>query len=426
MTSTPTEIDKAVSVSSSIDVNVKTVIGKTFSVERYYMLSEIEQQAFLPVYLNDYGNNEEGGDVSVNTEPTMASEIDDQQCVKLPPFIVLYMLWNCCSENGSGSAREENAKEKAESFKRGVLEKALCKLQSLSEKVVTQTGDDEHETKGQLLLSPLLQNVYVIVDVLIGSESENDDNDDEGIDNNNNGWREERFQKNLAVVEALAQTILLPHDDERKNKNESPGDGKKLTVRLFGATLGLADHPRAAPGLESCLEAISVGARDRRRRFGGGGGSSTDNSEEESENARRKSCVGIVCHSLQDLVGYDEETETDAVQGVMQSLTHVSFANNGKAPATSTNKTATGGGGNEDENENGAKSTPSPPSYRPPILKFAHKAHKHWRVHKGGLPPEPTPEEKRAYEEYGPGNKSNFSILVGMLVFIIAYWWNKE
>jgi len=400
--------------SSSIDddvttVKVKTVMGKPFSVERYYMLSEIEQQALLPVYLNDYNEEGTGGDVvSVNTEPTMASEIDDPHtCVKLPPFIVLYLLWNCCSsgsENSGSSEAREDAKEKAESFKNGALESALCQLQSLSEKVTVAA--DENETK--VLLSPL-QNVYVIVDVLIGSESESNDDSDEGIDDdtNSNGWRKERFQNNLAVVEALAETILLPHDenDDRNSKH---------AIRLCGATVGLADHPRAAPGLESCLQAIVVGARDRRRRFGGGGGSSTDNSEHDTQNEklRRKSCVGIVCHSLQDLVGYDEETETDAVQGVMQSQTHVSCIN----------ETTTDDANSSTPSSASASRSTSTSSYRPPILDFAHKAHTHWRVHMGGLPPEPTPEEMREDEEFGSGQKKE--VVIAMLVFLIAYWWN--
>jgi hypothetical protein len=410
------------SSNDDVTVRVKTVMGKHFSVERYYMLSEIEQQALLPVYLNDYIEDGTGGGgdvVSVNTEPTMASEIDDPQTVKLSPFIVLYLLWNCCSETGSetnsdtthATSEEHDAKEKAESFKHGALETALCKLQGLSEKVVADAQDDENETK---VLLPPLQNVYVIVDVLIGSESENDgDGDgDEATDNNttDNGWRKERFQKNLAVVEALATTILRPHENESvQNRNRKNCNHE---IRLCGATVGLADHPRAAPGLESCLQAIAVGARDRRRRFGG---SSTDNSEHHThvEKRRRKSCVGIVCHSLQDLVGYDEETETDAVQGVMQSLTHVSLA------ATTNDAT-----NRIPPSPISPSSSSSTSSYRPPIVDFAHKAHRHWRVHMGGLPPDPTSEEMRADGEFGSGQKRE--VLLAMLVFLIAYWWNYD
>lgn len=315
------------------------------------MLSEIEQHALKPVYLNDYfcpdDNSEHiGGDETVET---VASEAEDYRC-NLPPYVVLYLLWNCSDWNsGSSSSSEE---EIAESFQKGPLEGALKKLETLSERneQYREKTDPDHRK------SSLPLNVYIVVDALLWSDNGERSND-----------RETHFQKHLAIVQALAQKALKSgHNDQR--------------LCLCGATLGLADHARAAPGLEACLEAIMVGVRDRRR---------------NSKSSDPKSCVGIVCYSLQDLVGYDEETETDGVQGVMQSLTHASFTNE-----------------------------MNPQNDKIPIIEYAQSAHRYWRVHKAGLPPEPTPEELNAYEEFGSGKDASVWI-IGLLVFLVAFFWQK-
>jgi hypothetical protein len=387
---------------SASSIDVKTIMGKSFSVERYYMLSEIEQQAVLPVYLNDYavassdpvdGTESEGGETtsSINTEATVASETE-YKC-EFPPFVLLYLLWNCCSGSSSSSSSESvvaSAEEEAESFVGGPLKKALQKFQSLSVKASQSVGEDEAEGTA----SPGgLPNVYVVVDMLTGV------GDDEAT---TDSGREEGFQWHLSIAEALAPKILCSESD---------------TLRLFGATVGLVDHARAAPGLESCLEAIAVGARDRRRWTGSRGGSSSSSSEGNSSNAH-KSCVGIVCHSLQDLVGYDEETETDAVQGVMQSLTHASF---GAAKKPSDKHTTAGTLTKADDTASSNSS--SVPRYQPPIINYAQTAHRHWRVHKAGLPPEPTPEETPENEDHGSGGSM---WVLAVLVLLIALWWRKE
>jgi len=337
-------------------VDVKTIVGKNYSVERYYMLSEIEQHALRPVYLNDHFCPDNTSELmgEGETVATVSSETEDYRC-DIPPFIFLYLLWNC-SDTRSSSSSEERA---AKSFQKGPLEGALNKLETLLERneQYREKNDPDYQT------SSFPSNVYIVVDALLWSGNGESNND-----------REKHFQKYLAIMQALAQKVLKSdHNDER--------------LCLCGATLGLADHARAAPGLEACLEAIMVGVRDRRR---------------NSNNSNPKSCVGIVCHSLQDLVGYDEETETDAVQGVMQSLTHASFTNETTPP--------------NDENDDDKQ--------RSPIIDYAHKAHRFWRVHKAGLSPEPTPEELKLYEEFGSGKDASVWI-IALLVFLVAFFWQK-
>ena len=414
--------------SSSSPIDVNTVMGKNFSVERYYMLSEIEQHALRPVYLNDYyfpDNNTNSSNNTNNTNntntsdtnseiggegetvATVTSETENYRC-DLPPFIILYLLWNCNrnSNSNKGSSERLSAEEEAESFQEGPLKNALFKLQSLSERIEQSREKEDGEIEGNYKEpSPLLpKNVYVVVDVLLWSsdnESDNDNDNDNGSNeskeeggssNINNGEREDRFRRQLDVVEALAKRILLTSNNSNSNTNSNTSSTNQgITVSLSGATVGLADHARAAPGLESCLQAIMVGGRDRRRHGRSNNGETP------------KSCVGIVCHSLEDLVGYDEETETDAVQGLMQSLTHAAFANRENAGIKS-------------------NSNSSPQS---PILDYAHNAHVHWRVEKAGLPAEPTPEEQKAHEGYGSDKNSNAWVLA-ILVLLAAFWWKNK
>jgi len=365
-------VGKMATTTESNIVEMMTVMGKPFSVERYYMLAEIEQQALRPVFLNDCcssaieGDNQgEGGDVnttsSVQTDPTVDSDTDDK-LYRLPPFVVLYLLWNCDIDDKNNTL---SAEEQAESFRKGPLKTALGNLQSLSKKNRARENDK----------SNALTNVYVLIDVLIWSS------DDESL-------RKKRFERHLSVVEALAKIILSP-----LSSNDDGGGG----FNFAGATVGLADHPRAAPGLESCLDAIQVGARDRRRRFGNG----------------QKSFVGIVCHSPEDLIGYDEEGETDAVQGVMQSLTHAK-----RRTLVGEDSTNAIDGGTCDTAKTSA------PFYQSPFMDYAQTAHRYWRVHKAGWPAEPTPEEEKAMCEKSGSNNTVW--ILAMLVALAAYYYKNE
>lgn len=355
--------------------DVYTCMGKNYSVERYYMLSEIEQHALHPVYLDDYfASDNESETIEVETVATATSETEGHQR-ELPPFVILYLLWNCNS--GGQTASNKSAEEQAESFHTNHVEKALLKLQSLSE---TKENSKDHQMKQR--------SVYLVVDALLWSDGE----ENEAIKdaNNNSRVRETRFREQLAVVEALAKRISLKSNNTSSEKERTDD----TCLRLMGATVGLADHARAAPGLEACLEAIMFGSKDRRR-YG--------NQSKRTTNEIVKSNIGIVCNSLQDLVGYDEETETDAVQGVMQSLSHAVLANESTVEIS-------------DSIINNRRS---------PMLEYADKAHRHWRVETAGLSPEPTPEEMRANENYEAGDKDNIWILA-LIVLLLAYWWKSE
>jgi len=384
-------------------VAVKTVPGKSFSVERYYMLSEIEQLAVLPVYLDDHSydeEEEEPGDVetvaSAGTAKTVASRGSSSSIavegVELPDFPVLYLLWDRGGVGESASSSSA-AEEEAELFRKGPLEKALRKLRILASRAASSSTGEDGEAPPR--------SVYVVVDVQLRAEAEEEDDDAEREKEQDDGGadrmslRRENFEKHQRVVEALARTILLPLEGD-----EATGGGGGR-IRLVGATLGLADHARAAPGLETCLEAIQTGARTRRI-FAAMQKKKNEEDGAEAVFVSEKSSVGIVCHSLADLVGFDEETETDAVQGVMQSLTHASREE-------------------DDHEEAGPATAADASSYRPPIRRYARDAHRSWRVRVAGLPPEPTPKELAAEAEWaggGGGEVAIWPLLALLAVFV--------
>ena len=379
-------------------IEVKTIPGKPFSVERYYMLSQIEQQALPPVYLDDHPYNEPDLETiasDAHTANTVASYESSAAGLELPAFPVLYLLWDLGGGSGSGDGTRSSVEDVAESFRRGPLDRALRKLRSLSARVA---GDGATE-------KPSPKSVYVVIDAQIWGGPQEDDRDAEKEDDNDaddDRSRRERFERHLGIVEALARTILLPLDDDDDDNGDGDDDSSSGNgggrIRVVGATLGLADHARAAPGLEACLDAIQLGEKNRRIVVS----ERTGNDKNDSDTAIEKSCIGIVSHSLQDLIGYDEETETDAVQGVMQSLTHAS--------STSSPEAGTAGGtGGETEK----------PSYRPPIMGYARDAHRHWRVKRAGLPPEPTAEELAADHDIDGGAK-NEGAVVCLLVLLVA------
>lgn len=314
-------------------IDVRTNIGKPYSVERYYMLSEIEQKSLHPVYLNNYGG---------------ISDTNWDHDADFPAFIILYFLWN--------SIPHENKRDAADRFRRDTVGGAMRKLKHLWEKSRAKGGPKPHQDAPR---------VYVVVDMLVESSSSSDARDKDVL-------RREKFQEHIKIVEQFASAILLAEG----------------AVHLDGVSTGIADHPRAAPGLESCLEAISFGSRDRRRHGSG-------------SNNECKSCVGIVCNSLEDLVGFDEEGETDAVQDVIQYRTHAKIKETHRV-------------GEVDRGET-------------PLEEFAQEAHRYWRVHIAGLPAEPTPEEKKAYAQFDSNSNQSTMLWIIMLAIVLAFFpWKND
>jgi hypothetical protein len=369
-----------------IQVKVKTNIGRPYSVERYYMLSEIEQHAIRPIYLNDYDNNDNNNNDNDNNSG------DDNDNGDLPPYIILYLLWDYCNCNATTTTTSESASQSAsapapqsqsqhpllstaESYCDIIVRNAIDKLEKLL--LVTAA------TSTAATSTP---NVYIVIDMLIPSWSPEEKEvaaETLGTDTNNNPE-----QWYITIAEELARNTLLLVVNNNERQERQKKQKKQAVIKISGVTVGIVNHSRAAPGLESCLDAIMIGSKDRRRRLlhmndgssGSGSGSSSsgsssnsnginDNLKTNNANTNNKSCIGIVCNCLEDLIGFDEEGETDAVQNVFQS----------RSVATMMIKPQTESHDEHDE----------------PIIEFAKCAHRYWRVHIAGLSAdEPTTVEE--------------------------------
>ena len=184
----------------------------SYSVERFYMLSELQQHAGGGIHFLCDRN------LAVPADESTVSTASTEQDMTT----ILYLLWRPDETNDP------------QAFADDIVRQALHHL-------------DE---------SP---RCYLVVDRLVAVEGDDD----------------------VRTIESLARYLALTYREQ-----------------CYGVTVGLSNHPRAAPGLEACLNAVLVGSRDRRR-IGGS----------------RSRLRIVACHP-DDLTGRQEET--DAVQGVRQ------------------------------------------------------------------------------------------------------------
>lgn len=234
----------------------------TYSAERFYMLSELEIKAHSMLFLCDHQEDEETQDTA---ESSISGEHVPPSQTTLPSHAILYLLWR---PDQTSSVR---------AFADGHILPAIQRYNTLVE---TMSGPS---------------NLYLVVDFVVvhpDTEQKDDDADD--------GARQQRhFQVATRTCEQLCRHVA-----------------QSFRCSLEGITVGISNHVRAAPGLEACVDAIGVGAQDRRRFV----------SRDE------RSPVGLVALHPQDLLGLlgdDSEQVTDAVQGVLQSQTCAEWNGNG-------------------------------------------------------------------------------------------------
>lgn len=119
-----------------------------------------------------------------------------------------------------------------------------------------------------------------------------------------------------------------------------------------GVTIGFANEVRAAPALEAVVSAVTFGSKDRRGLVkalttkASGRKDNTDLNDSEPVIAStqkqqdtaatnyesydpKKSAITVISMSHQDFLGLDSSGETDACQGLMQSLIKVEWNGNG-------------------------------------------------------------------------------------------------
>mmetsp|Transcript_8413 Transcript_8413/g.12973 ORF Transcript_8413/g.12973 Transcript_8413/m.12973 type:complete len:270 (+) Transcript_8413:130-939(+) len=177
----------------------------SYSTERFYMLSEIEQNASSVLYLCDH-------DCDGTAETAAESDVDD---CHFPSYLLLYILWK---PDMTASPR---------ALTEGIIQKSVKQLKSLT------------DAKNR--------NIYLVVET-IATKQRNPKNFVSLAEKQNE--KENLYNYQVGVAEELARCIT---------------QNKALRDDLQGLSVGISDHVRAAPGLEACMDAINFGIRQRRK-----------------------------------------------------------------------------------------------------------------------------------------------------------------
>jgi|AntRauTorckE5430_2_1112549.scaffolds.fasta_scaffold03212_3 hypothetical protein len=267
-----------------------------YSTERYYMLSEIQLKSHSMVFLRDLfpiqgeddtqdlstasslgsSNSNENGSDNTTEEHTDAETEEDQQHDDasgalqqkrklLPPCVMLYLLW-----------RPDSQFDTPESYAKNVVKPAIDQILQLHKS--SSEFSEEHSTSA----------IYVVVDRIAVI--------------NQSPHLEALRKDQIEVSEKLVRIVATDAD---------------LCLRniIQGISVGLSNDFRAAPGLETCMDAILVGDGERRH--------FPRKSKKEMSIIRNgreldsgRSCIGIVTEYPEDLTGLDLSGETDAVQNL--------------------------------------------------------------------------------------------------------------
>ena len=110
---------------------------------------------------------------------------------------------------------------------------------------------------------------------------------------------------------------------------------KSLRSLLEGITIGTTTEVRAAPALESVLKSVVYGSKERRRLVSQAkkrnhtGLFQSPSKKKIDSNTLTKSPIFIITPSSEEMVGLDASRETDAVQGIIQSISSIEWNGNG-------------------------------------------------------------------------------------------------
>jgi hypothetical protein len=353
-----------------------TIISKeklpSYSSERFFLLAEVEVHAQPTAFLST-GDNDNG------TTSTQASDdTDDDEAVvavaaavgvstlsplsfqnhnsvavepgdeslyppPLPPNILLYLLWKPSQTNDPVVFTESHILDAVVRLQEAVdLVKhsdayamiGFERRRNGDSEALTNTelrrsanGTENHTSFGNDSNSELQNSseqvidssdsrpkaaLYIVVDRLMPIEADQDDyaemEESESAKSDNNSTRKSHTQQE-ELAERLARTVA---------------SHPLLRTVTQGITVGVSNHVRAAPGLEACVQAITLGATDRRRL-----GNQTllpttcpvppVATPPFSSLDSKKSLLGLVAVTPSDLLGLQDATVTDAAQGVWQS-----------------------------------------------------------------------------------------------------------
>lgn len=272
----------------------------TYSTERFYMLSEIEQNAHSTTFLCDtYDCDQATQDTAESSSCSLGGDAQSQQQSSL--YNILYVLWK--SDQGSSPR----------AFCEGTLATAIQQCISVlaqdhsesSSMTNTSTSSKSPESsparrETSTTAATTSPRLYLVVDMLAPLPNESSTTTTSSTPDHD---QEQARQKRFFTVKVDTAERLARH----------VAQSQEFRLSVNGITVGISNHVRAAPGLEACLEALLIGARDRRR---------------FSKN-NQKSGIGMIVMNPDDLLGLQDESVTDAAQGVLQSRTCAEWCGNG-------------------------------------------------------------------------------------------------
>lgn len=387
-----------------------------YSVERYYMLSEIEQHGNAVLFMDDFDDNDEVDDSCESSDLKSCNNGSTKTTSKNKNIehIILYMIWHpnmyhspkafaqaievdickvlkyygvkipffeseskqLLSPPNSPLPRQRRAKIKAaaqDSYN------AYRPGSDTSNGSFYDDYDEYENVRIHLVIDkispkpqPIMVHQVVSYENNVSFDEEEHgsdaDDDDEYSDNNEDEMLSKDLMQNLREREETEKKALKQQQEEdeiemRRNAEESHHKveiniaeklartltmSKTLRNVLQGVTIGITTEIRAAPALEAVLKCVQYGMKERRRlarKFGTDdvlaniqmnkrksqtSAAATAHSHELSpQEILQKSSITIIAQNPDVFIGLDPNGETDAVQGIIQSVTCAEWNSNG-------------------------------------------------------------------------------------------------
>jgi hypothetical protein len=262
----------------------------SYSCERFYLLSELQQRAHSSVFLSDQEDNSTQGTTS--TAPDDDSDLVGEN---LGQFALLYLFWKPDMTEDTTEFIEQHILPQVQqlqtmrtvvnsmpSLDRPSISGVIHRRENEDSQVEVDHPDDAKDEEGEATIS-----IYIVVDRLCACDLVDASDPLESTRK-----MEQQYRNEEVKIEDLAKKVAV-HE--------------QLRDLCEGITVGLSNHERCAPGLEACSDAVAWGAKERRTAL------ASMKTEDDG-----RSALGIVANEPNDLLGLQSESTTDAAQGVMQ------------------------------------------------------------------------------------------------------------
>jgi hypothetical protein len=317
----------------------------SYSVERFFMLSELEIKAHSTSFLCDL-DVEDQTHGTHDTEDTSTGSVDandnyhPQPDFDAPPFVLLYLLWKPDMTSSAQTFAETTILETVTRLESLVdIVNSIEEAKTLRGGFVRPSSSTNLHGGAAAATAVTLDNgskkscsVYLIVDRVAPPEKKL--------------WWSLDAAKAVSARERMHQVQVDLAEELARKVAAHP----KLRQLCEGITVGVSNHERAAPGLEACVNAICVGEKDRRK----------EHEANPQAVSSTKSLMGVMAVDPDECLGLQSADETDAAQGVLQSRVCAEWNGQGN------------------------------------LQTFSERARKSWRLKKGLLPePEITGPKRR-------------------------------